>query len=111
LKKVKSDLELKPKFEEKVPEEMVAIKEKNEVLRKDLKKINEKIDAEKAEMDRLVPPAVIENMNKKITTIIASSERLTEVSKIIKEVTVENEKLADQREELEWGENNYLKEL
>lgn len=62
-------------------------------------------------MDRLVPPAVIENMNKKISTIIASSERLTQVSKIIDETTVENEKLADEREALEWGENNYLKEL
>ena len=56
------------------------------MLRKDLKKINEKIDAERVEMERLVPPSVIENMNKKISGIIASSERLTEVSKIIDEI-------------------------
>ena len=55
----------------------MALKSKNDALRKDLKKINEKIDVERAEMDRLVPPTVIESMNKKISGIIASSERLT----------------------------------
>lgn len=62
-------------------------------------------------MDRLVPPAVIDNMNKKISTIIANNERYTEVSKIIEEVSRENERLVEEREKLEWGENNYLKEL
>ena len=47
------------KYEEKVPEELLAIRSKNEVLKKEIKKINEKIEAERAEMDRLVPPAVI----------------------------------------------------
>ena len=62
-------------------------------------------------MERLVPPAVIDNMNKKISTIIANNERLNEVSKIIEEVSRENEVLAQEREDLEWGENNYLREL
>ena len=34
-------------------------------------------------MERLVPPSVIENMNKKISNSIANNERLNEVSKII----------------------------
>ena len=34
-------------------------------------------------MERLVPPNVIDNMNKKISNIIANSEKLTEVSKSI----------------------------
>lgn len=62
-------------------------------------------------MDRLVPPAVMDNMNAKISKIIADNERLTEVSKIIEEVTKENESLVEEREKLEWGENNYLKDL
>lgn len=41
-------------------------------------------------MERLVPPAVIENMNKKISNIISSNERLNEVSKIIDELSKEN---------------------
>ena len=71
------------KYEEKVPEELLAIRSKNEVLKKEIKKINEKIEAERAEMDRLVPPAVIENMNKKISNIISSNERFNEVQQII----------------------------
>ena len=71
------------KYEEKVPEELLAIRSKNEVLKKEIKKINEKIEAERAEMDRRVPPAVIENMNKKISNIISSNERFNEVQQII----------------------------
>jgi hypothetical protein len=41
-------------------------------------------------MEKLVPPSVIESMNKKITAVIASNEKLTEVSKIIEDVTKEN---------------------
>lgn len=62
-------------------------------------------------MDKLVPPSVIENMNKKITAVIATNEKLTEVSKIIEDVTKENEKLAMEMDHLEWGENNRLKDL
>ena len=62
-------------------------------------------------MDRLVPPAVIENMNKKISNIISNNERFNEVQQIIEEISKENENLAEEREKLEWGENNYLKEL
>ena len=71
------------KYEEKVPEELLAIRSKNEVLKREIKKINEKIEAERAEMDRRVPPAVIENMNKKISNIISSNERFNEVQQII----------------------------
>ena len=71
------------KYEEKVPEELLAIRSKNEVLKKEIKKINDKIEAERAEMDRLVPPAVIENMNKKISNVISSNERFNEVQQII----------------------------
>ena len=60
-------------------------------------------------MDRLVPPAVIENMNKKISNIISNNERFNEVQQIIEEISKENENLAEEREKLEWGENNYLK--
>lgn len=50
-------------------------------------------------------------MNKKISTIIANNERLNEVSKIIEDISKENSHLAQEREDLEWGENTYLKEL
>ena len=44
-------------------------------------------------------------MNKKISIIIANNERLNEVSKIIEDISKENAQLAEEREELEWGEN------
>ena len=33
-------------------------------------------EAEKSEMDKLVPPSVIENMNKKISAIISNNEKI-----------------------------------
>jgi len=69
---------------------LVALKSKNEGLRKEIKKFNDKIEIEKAEMERLVPPGIIDSMNKKISTIITNNERLNEVAKIIEETTKEN---------------------
>lgn len=62
-------------------------------------------------MDRLVPPSVIESMNKKISAVIATNEKFAEVSKIIEDVTKQNEKLAVEMDNLEWGENSHLKDL
>lgn len=50
-------------------------------------------------------------MNKKISVVISNNERATEIVKIIEEVTKENEKLGVEIDSLEWGENNYLKDL
>lgn len=50
-------------------------------------------------------------MNKKISAVISTNERAAQISKLIEEVTKENQKLATQTENLEWGENNYLKDL
>ena len=62
-------------------------------------------------MDKLVPPSVIENMNKKISNIISNNEKLAEVSKAIEELSRENRKLAQEKESLEWDDNIYVKEL
>jgi cell division protein FtsB len=99
------------RYEEKVPEELLALQAKNEALRKEIKKVSERYEAEKAEMEKLVPPSVIENMNKKISAVISNNEKVAEISKIIEEVTKENEKLAEETDKLEWGENNYLRDL
>lgn len=89
----------------------MAIQAKNDALRKEIRKISERYEAEKAEMEKLVPPSVIENMNKKISVVIASNDKLAEVSKIIEDVTKENERLSVEMDNLEWGENNHLKDL
>lgn len=54
-------------------------------------------------MNKLVPPSVIENMNQKISKIISNNERIIEIHKVASEVTAENEKLAQEKERLEWG--------
>jgi hypothetical protein len=34
-------------------------------------------------MDKLVPPVVIESMNKKISAVIANNEKVNEINKLI----------------------------
>jgi len=38
-------------------------------------------------MDKLVPPSVIESMNKKISAMISNNEKLTETLNVIEEVS------------------------
>ena len=62
-------------------------------------------EAEKSEMDKLVPPSVIENMNKKISAIISNNEKIVEVTKAIEDISRENKRLAQEKESLEWDDN------
>jgi vacuolar-type H+-ATPase subunit I/STV1 len=70
-----------------VPEELLAIQAKNESIRKEIRKTLDKYEHEKSEMEKLVPPSVIENMNKKISAIIATNDKLNETLKAIDDIT------------------------
>lgn len=72
----------------------MAIQAKANALKKEIRDINARYNAEKAEMEKLVPPSVIENINKKISDAILTNEKIIEVTKVIENVSKENEILA-----------------
>jgi hypothetical protein len=65
----------------------LALLTRNEAVRKEIKETINRYETERAQLDKLVPPSVIESMNKKISTIISNNEKLTETLQKIEEVS------------------------